>query len=93
MQISRKLCYASVPGLWECFKAKKTREVGQNFTGFAQRLIYNTQGGITLSIQARSDEPDKEKKENKISFKEYLKIRNYFSRTVHNPDAFYQGED
>ena len=74
-------------------KQKKTREVGQNFTGFAQRLIYNTQGGITLSIQARSDEPDKEKKQNKISFKEYLKIRNYFSRTVHNPDAFYQGED
>jgi len=46
-----------------------------------------------LSIQARSDEPDKEKQRNIISFKEYLKIKNYFSRTVHNPDAFYQTED
>jgi len=90
---SRKLCYASGSGLWECFKAKKTREVGWNFTGFAQRLIHNTYGGITLFIQARSDESGKEKKQNKISFKEYLKYRNYFSRTVHNSDAFYQGED
>ena len=93
MHSSRKLCYASGPGLRDCFKVKKTREVDQNFTGFAQRLVHNTQGGITLTIQARSDEPDKEKQRKLISFKEYLKIRNYFLRTVHSPDAFYQMED
>lgn len=46
-----------------------------------------------MTIRARSDEPDKEKNEKFISFKEYLKIRNYFSRTVHNPEAFYKLED
>ena len=46
-----------------------------------------------MTIQARSDEHDKEKQRKLISFKEFLKIKNYFSRTVHNPEAFYQGED
>tara|TARA_Y100000589_G_C26653035_1_gene426798 strand:+ start:240 stop:380 length:141 start_codon:yes stop_codon:yes gene_type:complete len=46
-----------------------------------------------MTIRARSDEPGKEKNEKFISFKEFLKFRNYFSRTVHNPEAFYQMED
>tara|TARA_Y100001933_G_C18731965_1_gene452097 strand:+ start:428 stop:568 length:141 start_codon:yes stop_codon:yes gene_type:complete len=46
-----------------------------------------------MVIKARSDEHDKEKNPKIISFKEYLKIKNYFLRTVHNPDAFYQLED
>ena len=46
-----------------------------------------------MTIRACSDEPDKKKNQKFISFKEFLKIKNYFSRTVHNPEAFYQGED
>tara|TARA_Y100000589_G_C27077875_1_gene598302 strand:- start:455 stop:595 length:141 start_codon:yes stop_codon:yes gene_type:complete len=46
-----------------------------------------------MAIKACSNERDKEKHPKIISFKEYLKIENYFSRTVHNPDAFYQKED
>ncbi len=50
-------------------------------------------GESYMTIRACSDEPDKEKNQKFISFKEFLKIKNYFSRTVHNPEAFYQGED
>tara|TARA_S200000501_G_C20841956_1_gene752014 strand:- start:1959 stop:2099 length:141 start_codon:yes stop_codon:yes gene_type:complete len=46
-----------------------------------------------MTIRTCSDEPDKEKNQKFISLKEFLKIKNYFSRTVHNPEAFYQGED